>query len=67
MFTDFFVVLISNHSFELHQGLGTSCDVTTGYLRDDVIEGSCWIGSAKHAHVGRGWGSEINNSNNNYQ
>ena len=61
MFADFFVVLISYHSFELHQGLGTSCDVTAGYLRDDVIEGSCWIGPAEHAHVRRRWSSEINN------
>ena len=51
MFADFFVVLISDHFFELHQGLGTSSDVTAGYLRDDVIEGSCWICPAEHAHV----------------
>ena len=56
MFTDFLVVLVSDYSFELHQGLGASCDVTASYLRDDVIEGGCWVCPAEHAHVRGGWG-----------
>ena len=53
MFADFFVVLISNHFFELYQGLGTSCDVTAGDLRNDVVEGGGGIGSAEYTHVTR--------------
>ena len=58
MFAHFFVILVSDHPFELYQGLGTSCDVATGYLRDDVIKGSGWIGPAEYSHVRRRWGSD---------
>lgn len=58
MFADFLMVLISDNSLKLNQGLGTSCDVTTGYLRNNVIEGSCWVGPAKHSHVRRSWISD---------
>ena len=58
MFADFLMVLISDHSLKLHQGLGTSCDVTAGYLKNNVIEGSCWVGHAKHSHVRRSWISD---------
>ena len=55
MFANFLMVLISDHSLKLRQGLGTSRDITARYLRDDVIESSCWVGPAKHPHVRRCW------------
>lgn len=58
MFADFLMVLISDNSLKLNQGLGTGCDVTARYLRNNVIEGSCWVGPAKHSHVRRGWISD---------
>ena len=58
MFADFLMVLISDNSLKLHQGLGTSCDVTARYLRNNVIEGGCWVGPAKHSHMRRSWISE---------
>ena len=58
MFADFLMVFISDNSLKLHQSLGTSCDVTAGYLRNNVIEGSCWVGPAKHPHVRRSWISD---------
>ena len=58
MFANFLMVLISDHSLKLHQGLGTSCDVTARYLRNNVIEGGCWVGPAKHSHMRRSWISD---------
>ena len=58
MFANFFVILVSDHPFELYQGLGTSCDVATGYLRDDVIKGRSWICPAEYSHVRRRWCSD---------